>query len=509
MAPSQLNVVVQAGGRGSRLRHHTWNKPKCLVSVDGKPILYHLFERFPQARFVIIGDYLFDQLERYLQVNPPGVAYDLVRATGTGTLGGMAEALEQVAAEAPVLIAWSDLILGDLPPWPETDLPVVCTTDAFTCRWTVAPEGHLHERPAPADGIPGLFYLKSRTALPAPPPSGEFVRWFAEAVPAFARLDCPDMRELGDFASIETNNERSGFSRFFNKVEMGESRVTKTVIDPAYADLHKGEVAWYAKAERLGFRRIPQIYSTEPLVLERIRGDHAYQMTDLTARERRAVLADHLDALLSLHDLGTDAAPPAEVREVYIDKTVSRVRSISPLALGFDRPSVSVNGLKCRNPFARNPEAPLDDLLPLLQPERFSPIHGDPTFSNALVDDKLRVWFIDPRGAFAKPGMMGDAAYDYAKVYYSAVGGYDIFNRRRFKLHIDHETVEVLMEEPAFAGTARDIFPEYFGAEMGKIEVIHALIWLSLSGYAKDDIDSAIGAFYLGLYWLEQGLNRL
>src|SRR6201996_568151 len=91
-----LHVIVQAGGRGSRLRHHTGNKPKCLVSVQGKPILYHLFDRFPGARFVVIGDYLFDQLERYLQVNPPPVAYSLVRAEGAGTASGIAAALAQV-----------------------------------------------------------------------------------------------------------------------------------------------------------------------------------------------------------------------------------------------------------------------------------------------------------------------------------------------------------------------------------------------------------------------------
>ena len=182
----QLHVLVQAGGRGSRLRHHTWNKPKCLVSVDGKPILYHLFDRFPDARFVVIGDYLFDQLERYLQINPPGVDYALVLATEAGTCGGIAEALKQVPAEAPLVLAWSDLILGELPPWPDTALPVVCTTDAFTCRWTVAPEGHLHEKPGTTDGVPGLFYFDRAERLPPPPPAGEFVRWFAKALPGSA-----------------------------------------------------------------------------------------------------------------------------------------------------------------------------------------------------------------------------------------------------------------------------------------------------------------------------------
>jgi hypothetical protein len=92
-------------------------------------------------------------------------------------------------------------------------------------------------------------------------------------------------------------------------------------------------------------------------------------------------------------------------------------------------------------------------------------------------------------------------------VYYSAVGGYDAFNRRKFKLHVDDETVEILMDDPLFARTAQVIFAEYFGNEMSRIRILHGLIWLSLSGYAKDDIDSIIGSFYLGLYWLETGLS--
>jgi hypothetical protein len=120
----------------------------------------------------------------------------------------------------------------------------------------------------------------------------------------------------------------------------------------------------------------------------------------------------------------------------------------------------------------------------------------------------LRVWFIDPRGSFAKAGIYGDAFYDYAKLYYSAVGGYDGFNRRKFKLHLDEDTVEVLMEEPIFGAVAEDVFLEYFGCEMSRIKIIHGLIWLSLSGYAKDDIDSIVASFYLGLYWLEAGLSE-
>lgn len=504
-----LHVIVQAGGRGSRLRHHTWNKPKCLVSVRGKPILYHLFEQFAGARFWIIGDYLFDQLERYLQVSPPGVNYTLIRAQERGTAAGVASAIAQIPADDPVVITWSDLIIGRLPPWPETTVPVVCTTSSFTCRWTVAAEGHLHEKPGSSVGIVGLFYLPTAKTLAHMPDKGEFVKWFAANVPAFALLDCPELEELGDFATIEKDNDRSGFSRFFNKVEIGPTLVTKTVIDLKYEEVHVNEVGWYRKAKALGFRRIPKVHTEKPLVLDRIFGHHAYQMHDLNDRERRAVMADYLDSLIALHDLDECVADPQEVSAVYIDKTIARVRSVAPIIPGFDAPSMTINGKKCRNVFSEKHDGLLQRLLPMLQPKRFVPIHGDPTFSNTIVDDKLRVWFIDPRGYFHKPGIFGDAHYDFAKVYYSAVGGYDAFNRRKFKLYIDNETIEILTEEPLFARITNDIFSDYLGSDRAKVEVLHGLIWLALTGYARDDVDSVIGAFYLGLYWLETGTDRL
>jgi hypothetical protein len=65
------------------------------------------------------------------------------------------------------------------------------------------------------------------------------------------------------------------------------------------------------------------------------------------------------------------------------------------------------------------------------------------------------------------------------------------------------------MDKPLFANTAKDIFNDYFSKDQVRIELLHGLIWLALSGYAKDDIDSVIGSFYLGLFWIEEGLAKL
>ena len=54
---------------------------------------------------------------------------------------------------------------------------------------------------------------------------------------------------------------------------------------------------------------------------------------------------------------------------------------------------------------------------------------------------------------------------------------------------------------------AEQIFKERFKSDFHKIEIIHALIWFSLSGYVKDDIDSILASFYNGLYWLNKAFK--
>jgi GTP:adenosylcobinamide-phosphate guanylyltransferase/thiamine kinase-like enzyme len=499
-----MKIIVQAGGRGSRLRHHTWNKPKCLVSVRGKPLLYHLFDQFPNNEFIIIGDYAYDKLEQYLEVNKPSVKFTLIKTTEKGTASGIKDALELISDEE-IMLTWSDLIIHNINNDVSIIKPTIVTTSAFTCRWTLQEDGKLKEIPADKNGVVGMFYFPNKSSLQHLPAGGEFVKWFSNNVLDFDHIENNELEELGDFSTIELQNDREGFSRFFNEVKILEDTVEKRAVDTNYSNLINNELAWYKSVSDLGFRRIPKIISHEKYIMEKVKGTHAYQMKDLSERERRAVLADYLDALISLHDLGTKEAIEEEVVETYINKTVRRVEEVSKIIPNFEKDSITVNGKKCKNIFSNLNM--FDDIKNILMPKLFTPIHGDPTFSNTLVDDNLRVWFIDPRGSFAKPGIWGDPMYDFAKVYYSAVGGYDAFNRRKFKLHIDDETVEILSQEPPFAGSGEHIFKEFFGPEIRKIKILHGLIWLALSGYAKDDIDSVIGSFYLGLYHLEEGLK--
>lgn len=66
-----MKVIIPMAGYGTRLRPHTWSKPKPLVSVAGKPVLGHVLDMFaalPSIEEVIfIVGYLGRQVEGYVQ----------------------------------------------------------------------------------------------------------------------------------------------------------------------------------------------------------------------------------------------------------------------------------------------------------------------------------------------------------------------------------------------------------------------------------------------------------
>jgi hypothetical protein len=96
--------------------------------------------------------------------------------------------------------------------------------------------------------------------------------------------------------------------------------------------------------------------------------------------------------------------------------------------------------------------------------------------------------------------------YDWAKLYYSVAGNYDSFNRRLFQLKIVDTNVDIAIESNGWE-TLEFMFTEKFSTQISVIRLLHALIWLSLSGYVKDDYDSILASFYNGIFWLEYAVK--
>jgi glucose-1-phosphate thymidylyltransferase len=120
MTNTSLKVVIPMGGRGTRLRPHTWSKPKQLVSVAGKTVLDHVLYSLstlpnPQdIELISIVGYLGEQIEEHLQTHYPNLKAHYV--TQENPLG-QSHALE-LAREylhGPMMIVFADtLIYADL-----------------------------------------------------------------------------------------------------------------------------------------------------------------------------------------------------------------------------------------------------------------------------------------------------------------------------------------------------------------------------------------------------------
>jgi glucose-1-phosphate cytidylyltransferase len=68
LKPSALDAVILCGGQGTRLREETEFKPKPMVEIGGRPILWHImrrYHRFGVRRFILCLGYKGDVIRDY------------------------------------------------------------------------------------------------------------------------------------------------------------------------------------------------------------------------------------------------------------------------------------------------------------------------------------------------------------------------------------------------------------------------------------------------------------
>lgn len=126
-----MKIVIPTAGLGTRMRPHTWSKPKPLVSVAGKPVLGHVLDMFgslpsiDEAIFVI--GYLGEQIEQYVsQAYPDLTARYVVQEEMLGQSHAIWLAREGL--EGPMLMAFVDTLI-------DVDLSDLPATEAEAIAW--------------------------------------------------------------------------------------------------------------------------------------------------------------------------------------------------------------------------------------------------------------------------------------------------------------------------------------------------------------------------------------
>jgi GTP:adenosylcobinamide-phosphate guanylyltransferase/thiamine kinase-like enzyme len=492
-------IVVQAGGKGSRLEHLTANKPKAMVPVENLPLLFHLFRKFPDKRYIIIADYKKEVLHEYLS-SFAEVKYQVVDAIGSGTCGGIRQSLDLLPEKTPFMLIWSDLILTEGFELPSELGNYIGISQTFPCRWSYN-DGAFTEERSEKHGVAGLFVVKEKSYFTDIPESGEIVRWMQGESMKFQELGLAGTREFGILSEYEALEQEK--CRPFNKMTFDGKMLLKEPVDEQGKVLARLERRWYEYAISKDVMNIPRLYSTEPLKMERINGKNIYEYSDLPLGEKRVILQKLVNALKELHCLEHLPADSFSIKEAYYSKTMSRLQRIRDLIPFADQKTIKINGRECRNIYYHKHE--LEQKLDAIRCNSFTFIHGDCTFSNLMLMNNTEPVFIDPRGYFGYTELYGDPNYDWAKLYYSVVGNYDRFNLKDFRLTIGDKYIELEITSNQWENLEQDFF-RLSGADSKIIKLLHAVIWLSLTTYAWQDYDSICGAFYNGLYYLEEVL---
>jgi aminoglycoside phosphotransferase len=375
----------------------------------------------------------------------------------------------------------------------------VITSTEVECRWTVSATGDLVQKPG-QEGVVGLFLFGDPLLLPEIPETGEFVE-FLSSVPSLNTTRIGGIREVGTQEALAKLSKNPP-SRFFNRITITGNVVEKKCVVPAFERLLAFETAWYSKVGSLGYEHLPRVFGENPLTMEKIEGVHPHE---LPGSARPAVLESIIEALSDLHELGTkEAVREARVME-YFEKTRARLKRVRGLLPWLSLPTVRVNGRITRNMLTDQGFEELEQLLVEIDGD-FAIIHGDPTFSNTLITRNGTVMFIDPRGYFGESEIYGDPIYDWAKLYYSVVGGYDAFNARRFDVVFDERGIDVALPENPWRELGQ-LIVDASGVDSSTLQAVHGLIWASLTGYILDDSDAVVAAFALALSFLEEALS--
>ena len=128
-----MKVIIPMAGFGSRLRPHTFSKPKPLVNVAGKPVLGHVLDMFtdlPVDEFIMITGYLGEQIQTYMAQEYGHLkARFLVQEELNGQSPAVLLASEYV--DGPILIVFVDTLI-------ETDLTQLAGESADAVAWVKA-----------------------------------------------------------------------------------------------------------------------------------------------------------------------------------------------------------------------------------------------------------------------------------------------------------------------------------------------------------------------------------
>jgi glucose-1-phosphate thymidylyltransferase len=131
---TSIKIAIPMAGLGTRMRPHTWSKPKPLIGLAGRTVLDYLLEQFDSlpniknAEFIfIVGSNQLEQIRAHMQIHYPEKKVEYVIQE---KMRGQSDALylAREHLKGPMLMCFSDTLI-------ETDLSALTDEKAEGIAW--------------------------------------------------------------------------------------------------------------------------------------------------------------------------------------------------------------------------------------------------------------------------------------------------------------------------------------------------------------------------------------
>jgi len=107
-----MKVVILAGGLGTRLAEETGVRPKPMVEIGDKPILWHImkiYSHYGFSDFIICGGYMNDYIKDWVKTEKHGFNSVKVIDTGDNSMtGGRVKRIQKYIGNEPFMLTYGD-----------------------------------------------------------------------------------------------------------------------------------------------------------------------------------------------------------------------------------------------------------------------------------------------------------------------------------------------------------------------------------------------------------------
>ncbi len=133
MGDKTLKIAVPMAGLGTRMRPHTWSKPKPLVSMAGRTVLDYVLEQFDSVPKSLDVEYIFivgpqgEQIREFMEErHPDKKVHYVVQAEMRGQSDALYQARQHLTG--PMVMAFSDTLV-------ETDFSFLADEESDAVAW--------------------------------------------------------------------------------------------------------------------------------------------------------------------------------------------------------------------------------------------------------------------------------------------------------------------------------------------------------------------------------------